>query len=251
MTVPAIMACALALLVSQPAPQGTPPAPTRATAPSSVVPVPRTDGAATRQEEVLNRVRQAKGPVPVVFVGDSITQGWEGAGAAAWKASMEPLGALNIGVGGDRTEHVLWRLREAPLTPLSPKAVVVMIGTNNAGHGTSTPGEILAGVRAVVSTILAQCPSTTVILLDIFPRGEQFNDMRGRIAQVNQALSRTEAFGPDASRVAWLPIGASFLELDGSISKQVMPDSLHLSAEGYERWAAALREPLRRAVSAP
>ena len=218
--------------------------------PASVVPVPRTEDWAThRQDEVLKRVRDAKQPVPVVFIGDSITQGWEGDGVQIWKERIAPLGAMNLGVSGDRTEHVLWRLQQAPLTALQPGVVVIMIGTNNAGGG-AQPDAIVQGVRAVVSTVLAQCPNTTVMLLDIFPRGEGFNEMRGRNAQVNQTLARTEAFGADAQRVRWTPIGGTFIENDGSITKAIMPDALHLSAEGYARWERAIRDELARLAKA-
>lgn len=216
-------------------------------APPSITPVSRTDDwAVARQNEVLSRVREAKGRVPVVFIGDSITQGWEGEGAAIWKEKIAPLGALNLGVSGDQTEHVLWRLDQAPLTALDPRMVVVMIGTNNARAGASA-GDVVHGVRAVVRKILEQCPGAKVLLLDIFPRGESFNELRGRNAQANQVLSRVDAFGPEFARVLWRPVGDGLVELDGTISKSVMPDFLHLSAEGYARWERAIHE----AIAAP
>jgi len=218
--------------------------------PASIAPVPRSDWSKERQTEVMRRVTEAKQPVPVVFIGDSITQGWEGEGAEVWQERIAPLGAVNLGVSGDRTQHVLWRLQQAPLTALEPRVVVIMIGTNNSG-GETPPLEIVQGVRAVVSTVLEQCPRTTVLLLDIFPRGEHFNEQRGRLAQINQTLSRTDAFGTNGARVKWLPIGADFLELDGTISKAVMPDQLHLSAEGYARWERAIRTEVARLAKAP
>lgn len=218
--------------------------------PPSVTPVPRADWARDRQEAVLQEVRAAKERVPLIVIGDSITQGWATEGAEVWRTRLAPAGAMNLGVSGDRTEHVLWRLQQAPLTALGPKAVVVMIGTNNIGAG-AEPRDVVAGVRAVVSTILEQCAETKVLLVEILPRGEDFNEMRGRISQANQTLSRLDAFGEAASRVRWLPVGASFLELDGTISKQIMPDALHLSAEGYARWEQALRPALEQALQAP
>ncbi len=213
--------------------------------PVSTVPVPRTDGAADRQTEVLRRVREAKGPASVVFVGDSITQGWEGAGKVAWDRAFAPLGAINIGVSGDRTEHVLWRLAEAPLTALDPKAIVVMIGTNNLGHGSSNAEETLLGVQAIVSTLHTQCPSARIVLCGIFPRGERFNAMRGDVCQINQALQRLAG---DAVIVR--DFGHRFLKDDGSISTDIMPDHLHLSQAGYAIWAEEMLPLLTRITNA-
>ena len=216
--------------------------------PLSTVPQPRADeGGAARQAALLERVRTAA-PSPVVFIGDSITEGWEHDGSALWAARFAPRGALNLGSSGDRTEHVLWRLREAPLGRLDPKAVVIMIGTNNVGHGRDDAARTLAGVRAVVDLVRSQVPKATVILFGIFPRGAQMNPMRGELLQVNQALART--YASDAERVRVVDIGARFIESDGSIPKSLMPDALHLSAAGYAVWADALAPELERAVPA-
>lgn len=212
--------------------------------PSSVVPVPRTDaGGAERQAEALRRVRAAES-ADVVFLGASLVQGWEREGASVWKERMTPLGALQIGVGGDRTEHVLWRLAEAPLTRLAPKVIVLNIGSNNLGHGTSDAEQTVLGIRRVVALLREQCPASTVILLDVFPRGERMNTLRGEIAQVNQCLTRLD----DGSRVRFLRVGDRFVEDDGSIRKETMPDFLHLSEAGYRSWADAIVPEIARVL---
>ncbi|NBX32993.1 MAG: hypothetical protein EBR07_09745, partial [Planctomycetes bacterium] len=161
--------------------------------PACLTPAPRgDDGGKARQDEVLRRVREAKAPVNVVFVGDSITQGWEDAGAAAWKRNFEPMGALQIGVGGDRTEHVLWRLQQAPLTPLDPKVIVLMIGTNNAGTGRDSGELIIRGIAAIVDLLHTQCPNAQVLVLDIPPRGLPINPLRGVVLAY---LRRTSGYG--------------------------------------------------------
>lgn len=223
---------------------------TGAAPPSSCVPVQRTgDGAIARETELIRRAQTAP-PTPCVFVGDSITQGWESTGKAAWAAQLAPLGALNLGNSGDRTEHVLWRLQQAPLTRLQPEHVVLLIGTNNLGHGTSTAEETLLGVQAVARLLVAQCPTATVHVLEIFPRGERFGPLRGDVCQINQALrafgvaeaARVTAAGRTRARppLAVHAIGDQFLAADGSLGKDVMPDFLHLSPMAYERWASAL-----------
>jgi lysophospholipase L1-like esterase len=242
MLIPLFFALSLLSASAAPTPVQVPERPAE---PSSVVPVARTDGGILpRQEECLRRAREAAG-AKVVFVGDSITQGWEGAGAVVWKQAFEPLGALDLGVSGDRTEHVLWRLAQAPLTRLQPRAVVLMIGTNNLGHGSSDAAATLLGIQRVVSVLREQCPKARLLVLDVFPRGERFNPMRGDIAQINQALARLD----DGAQVRFLRVGDRFVEPDGSIRAEIMPDFLHLSEQGYRMWAEALRPHLQAALT--
>ncbi|MFZ9882560.1 MAG: GDSL-type esterase/lipase family protein [Phycisphaerales bacterium] len=220
----------------------------RSTPPSSLVPAPRSDQwAIERQTELLRRAREAA-PANIVFVGDSITQSWEGPGKSAWDSRIAPLGALNLGNSGDRTENVLWRLAEAPLTRLEPKHVVLLIGTNNLGHGTSNAEETLAGIKAVAQLLMAQCPKATVHIVETFPRGERFNAMRGDICQINQALrawvagenARQAKAGAGTRPLAIHAIGDAFMGEDGTISKELMPDFLHLTPKAYEMWAEAI-----------
>lgn len=209
----------------------------------ATTPVPRSDaGILERQAEVLRRARETA-EAPVVFLGDSITQGWEGAGRALWERDFAPLGALNLGVSGDRTEHVLWRLQEAPIARLKPKAVVILIGTNNLGHGSSNAEQTLEGIRAVVARVREQAPAARVLLLEIFPRGERINPMRGDIAQINQALRAHPGDG-----VRTLALGDRWVNADGTLPAEVLPDQLHLSELGYRHWAEGLLPPLREAL---
>jgi lysophospholipase L1-like esterase len=189
-----------------------------------------------RQAEVLARVQQAADPVPVVFVGDSITQGWENEGLATWNERLVPLGAMNLGVGGDRTEHVLWRLEQAPLSRLQPRVIVLMIGTNNASSGRDSGAQIVQGIQSIVRLLQDQCPRACIVLVDIPPRGQAMNPVRGLVLQVNQALAATA--WPE--QVTWLACGDRFVQPDGSIDPGLMPDFLHLSPEGYRRWAQAI-----------
>jgi lysophospholipase L1-like esterase len=207
--------------------------------PSSLVPTPRTDEwAVARENECIRRARESA-PARLVFVGDSITQSWEDPGKAAWDAHLAPLGAVNLGNSGDRTEHVLHRLAEAPLTRLEPEHVFILIGTNNLGHGSSNAAETLAGVKAVAETIAAQCPQAAVHIIEIFPRGEALNAMRGDILQINQAL-RAWVAAQRNPRLSIHAIGDAFVSPDGTISKDLMPDALHLTPKAYEMWAEAV-----------
>ena len=210
--------------------------------PTSVVPVPRTDTAgAERQAEALRRVRTTES-AHVVFLGASIMQGWEREGASVWKERIAPFGALQLGVGGDRTEHVLWRLENGNFDGLKPKAIVLMIGTNNTGHqkpdGYQCPAQQTAdGVKAILEKLKAKCPNAKVLLLGIFPRGADANDKFRQQNEETNALIKANA---DEKTVFYMDIGGKFLQPDGTLSVEIMPDRLHLSPKGYEIWAEAI-----------
>jgi beta-glucosidase len=177
-----------------------------------------------------------------VFVGDSITQGWNGAGKEQWASHWEPRKTLNLGVGGDRTQHVLWRLDQGALEALAGphnavKVCVVMIGTNNSNGSDNTAEEIGAGIAAVVQRLRAGLPQAKVLLLDVFPRGEKPNPQRQKNAAASD-LAAT-AFAGDAM-VRRLDLAPRFLQADGTLSKETMPDLLHLSPAAYRTWAEAM-----------
>ena len=227
-------------------PDSAPAAPQPEPAPNpATVPAARGGAARARHDEINQRVAAAGAGCEIAFVGDSITQGWESAGRAIWAERYAPHTAVNLGIGGDRTEHVLWRFEHGNLDGIAPKVAVVMIGTNNFGHGGFRAEQVLEGVRTVVAVLREKLPTTKVLLLGIFPRGPAFNAMRGQILQVNQALSHLH----DGEAVHYLDIGAVFVEPDGSIDQAVMPDFLHLSADGYRRWADAIAPLLGRLLA--
>ena len=183
----------------------------------------------------------AAGTLPdVVFIGDSITQGWENEGRAVWQRHFARHHALALGFGGDRTENVLWRLQEGEIDGIAPKVVVLMIGTNNSGM--RSPESTAAGVRHVIDEIRRRLPSTKVLLLAIFPRGEKpDDDLRG----VNERVNKLIAGYADGRSVHYLDINAALLHPDGSLSKDVMPDLLHLSEKGYAIWQSAMAPTLQ------
>ena len=190
--------------------------------------------------ESFNEISR-KGEAALVFLGDSITQGWEGAGKAAWTSTWAPLKAANFGIGGDRTEHVLWRLDHGNCDGLKPKLVVLMIGTNNTGHrkAEEPAADTAAGVKAIIDRLHSKLPDTKVLLLGIFPRGEKPDDkLRSHNSAINELLKPLA----DNQKVHFLDIGKSFLAPDGSLPREIMPDLLHLSPKGYQIWADAIRD---------
>ena len=207
---------------------------------SAVNPAPRSGGWMNRHESFNQRV--AKGNVDLIFIGDSITHGWEGKGKAIWEKYYIKRNAVNLGIGGDRTQHVLWRLDNGNIKNINPKVAVVMIGTNNSGNGRNSAEEMIDGVTAVIEKLRTKLPKTEILLLDIFPRGQRINAQRGKILQVNQVLSRLDS----RPHVTFLRIGQNFVSPDGSIAKDIMPDFLHLTPNGYEIWAKSIEPTLAK-----
>jgi len=177
-----------------------------------------------------------KGDVDILFLGDSITDAWRGKAAQpTWEKYFAPHKAANFGIGGDRTQHVLWRLQHGELDGIQPKVAVVMIGTNNTGSESAS--QIAEGITAIVKTIREKSPKTKVLLLGVFPRAEKAdNPARAKIAEINKTISKLD----DGKNVRYLDIGAKFLKDDGMLTKDIMPDYLHLSARGYEIWGEAI-----------
>ena len=169
----------------------------------------------------------------ILFVGDSITDGWHDVGAPVWRMHYGNH-ALNFGLGGDRTEHLLWRLEHSDLSALGAQVVVVLIGTNNLDR--DSPQQVAQGVARVVATIHKKLPGAQIVLLSIFPRGESPNPLRRRAAAASRIARR---LCPERY-VHHLDIGARFVGRNGRISPAIMPDFLHLSARGYALWAKAM-----------
>lgn len=222
-------------------------APAEPRANPAIIPVSRTGGSINRQTQVLQRAKDNPGPCDIIFVGDSITQGWEQRdGRNVWTNYYGTRKCLNFGVSGDCTQHVLWRFEQGQLNGISPKVAVLMIGTNNSntnrdGSEHYSTSEILEGVQAVVKQMHERLPNTKILVLGIFPRAAKFNAQRGRILQINQALAKVA----DDKNIFFADIGSHFVEADGSISRSIMPDALHLSEKGYGIWAEAIEPKLK------
>jgi lysophospholipase L1-like esterase len=206
----------------------------------TTTPVPRDAGWVKRHEGFVAIAK--KGDVDVLLLGDSITDAWRGKAAKpAWDKVFEPLKSANFGISGDRTEHVLWRIQNGELDGIKPKVVMLMIGTNNSGANSAE--QIVEGITAIVKTIHEKSPSTKILLLGVFPRGEKpGTPVREKIAQINKTVSKLDDGG---KTVKYLDIGDKFLAKDGTLTKDIMPDFLHLSARGYEIWGEAVAPSVR------
>ena len=193
-----------------------------------------------KRHESFNK-RVAKGNVDLVFIGDSITQGWEGRGKGVWAKYYGKRNTVNLGIGGDRTQHVIWRLDNGNLKNITPKAAVIMIGTNNSGSNSSK--EIAEGVEIIVKQIQAKSPKTKILLLAVFPRGTNNADKRRK---VNKGANTIFSKLANGKSVHYLDIGPKFLQKDGTLTKEIMPDLLHLSEKGYTIWAESIEAQLAK-----
>jgi lysophospholipase L1-like esterase len=210
-------------------------------APATVTPVPRPGMWIQMHEKFLAEAK--KGNIDLLFLGDSITQGWHD--NAVWKRFYGPRHAANFGIGGDRTEHVLWRLQHGEVDRIGPRLVVLMIGTNNSKDNTSV--EISAGIKAIVEELRKRLPDSKILLLGVFPRSQKPNGLREKLDDVNEQISHLD----DGKSVFYLNIGKAFLNPDGTISRDVMPDYLHLTAKGYRLWADAMEPTLWKLLDEP
>jgi beta-glucosidase len=189
------------------------------------------------------KVAAAKGAeCDLLFIGDSITHGWENAGKNVWAEYYAKRKPFNIGFSGDKTEHVLWRFDNGELANFKPKVAVIMIGTNNTGHIMQKATETADGIKAIITKLHKHSPKTKVLLLAIFPRGEKpDHKMRVLNTQINNII-KTYA---DGKLVHYLDMAPSFLTKDGILTKEVMPDRLHPREPGYKIWAATMEPKLK------
>ena len=184
-----------------------------------------------------------QGDANVLFMGDSITDFWRNPeGAYAGKPVLDKYFSqwkvANFGIAGDTTQGVLYRLKDGEGAGFSPKAIMLMIGTNNTGRNSAA--EIAEGIGAIVLELQKDFPNARILLLGVFPRGRAADPVRTTIADINRTIAKLH----DGSRVQYLDIGKGFLDADGNIPTDVMSDGLHPTTKGYEIWAKAVLEPL-------
>ncbi|MBN2180392.1 MAG: hypothetical protein JW715_00655 [Sedimentisphaerales bacterium] len=187
-----------------------------------------------RHEAVNKRLKE--GNVDLLWIGDSITHGWENQGKKIWDIYYAPRNAVNMGFGGDRTEHVLWRLDHSNFEKISPKLAIVMIGTNNSSGDDNTAGEIADGIITICKRLRTQFPKMKILLLAIFPRNPEPGAQREKNAEASLLASSIA----DGKTIHYMDINQKFLTDDGTLTKEIMPDFLHPNEVGYKIWAEAI-----------
>lgn len=194
-------------------------------------------------ERILNDLKQAGENIDIGFIGDSITARWRG--SENWQKHWGVYKAVNMGIGGDQTQNVLWRLQNGELDGYKAKVFVVMIGTNNLWAKDKTPAQAAAGVKAVLDLVQSKQPQAKILLMSLLPVGEKPNAGRESRSAVN-AIIKTYAGGS----ISYIDIAEKYLQPDGSISKEVMHDFLHLSPAGYDIWAEAITPKIKEILGA-
>lgn len=217
---------------------------------TALIPVPQRTEDRLPQQAVTNfntrherYVAQAKaGGIDLLFLGDSITQAWGDRGKPTFDQYYGQMKAAAFGIGYDRTQHLLWRIQNGETDGISPKVVVVMIGTNNIGL--NTPAEIAAGIGAIVHELRTRLPGAKVLLHGIFPRDYKDSRNRRLVAETNQLIAPLH----DGQKVFFLDVSDKFVDAEGNISPEIIANTppLHPTAQGYVVWAEAIKEPLAK-----
>lgn len=209
----------------------------------------------TRHAEKIAEIEAANDPkkdkkIELLMVGDSITNNFDkgGPGEPVWAKHFAPLNALNLGFGGDRTNHVLWRLDHLPVLKAAPSAASLMIGTNNICWGSDKPKQAADGVQAIAKKLNTIYPEMRILVLGVFPRRANLDHPhRKQIIELNSYLPDLLK---DIPNVTFLDIGPKFLDDKGFLSKEMMPDTTHPSEKGHEIWAGeivpTLKEMMRK-----
>lgn len=241
-----LSACFALAAAQTPAPATPAVADTPPPLPDASAAIPKTGNARFFELHESFLARGKSGPIGVLFLGDSITEGWRKA-PHIWEHYFGQYEPANFGIGGDQTQHVIWRITQGELDGIKPKVVVLMIGTNNSGRHTGA--QIAAANRRIIELIRAKLPETKILLHAIFPRGprklrdgteEPWQQRMAAITAANAELATLD----DGKTVRFLDINARFLGNDGTIPNIIMPDQLHPNAAGYQLWAEAIEKPL-------
>lgn len=190
-----------------------------------------------KDRQAGNQEQVEKGDVGLLMIGDSITHGWDSQ-VDLWKTTFGEYAPINMGFGGDQTQHVLWRLNNLPLEKIAPRGAMMMIGTNNTGDPRMTPYQVAEGVKAIVDKLQEKFPNIKIVVLDIFPRSRKPNDpLRLRVDEINAALPIVLA---GLKNVTLVNINEQFLTSEGILTREVMPDYLHPNDFGYRIWSNAV-----------
>lgn len=217
----------------------------------AIQPVSRADDWWQKRHAMINEwIKQDN--VDLLFVGDSITHGWDNA-EELWNSKFGQWNPVNAGISGDQTQHVLWRLEHGNIEDISPKVAVLMIGTNNSNSDEFTAEEIAEGIEAIVCTLRSKLPDTKVLILAIFPRSSSIQKYgKTQNATFNPQWAKNNKASHIASRMAddkmiyYLDINQAFLNEDGVLTREVMPDLLHPGKKGYQLWAETMGPTLEK-----
>lgn len=208
--------------------------------PSGTNPTPRTKEFSWMSVDTWNKMYADdiavadKGGVDLLFVGDSITAGWN---AEIYQKYFGVYNPANFGIGGDHTGNLLWRLKYGHAEKLHPKVVVMLIGVNNFGHLNETPDQVFQGIKACLLQLRKIYPNAKILVNGVLPFEESVDSPKRAMVKAVNAKVKTLN---DNQHVFVKDYGSAFLQPDGSITKDVMGDFLHPTAKGYQLWVDAM-----------
>jgi len=201
-------------------------------------------GWAQKHQTLVTQTTSNKGSIKAVFVGDSITEGWGWSpdwGVEIWNSAYKPRGAFNYGIAGDSTSNVIYRINHNEFDGVTPKVVVVMIGTNNV-PARQAAGDIANGIKAVVSGLKTKMGSAQYILMGVLPRNGASEDQI--VQTINSQISGTGG-------VSFVDLGAHFRTGVGNLNASAYrDDKLHINANGYKIWHDGIESQFSAAVGA-
>ena len=192
------------------------------------------------------------GGISTYFLGDSITRRWGGTDypefLAHWNQSFHGWNAANFGWGGDTTQNILWRLRNGELDGVNPKVIVLLAGTNNLGRGPADDAkvaDITRGVTAIVELCREKAPAAAIVLMGVFPRND------GPVIPAIHSINTNLAKLADTKTVRFLNLNDRLADPQGRLIDGMTVDRLHLSLQGYQIWADALKPVLTELLGPP
>jgi lysophospholipase L1-like esterase len=189
------------------------------------------------QAEQVRAAAHAAKDAKVVFIGDSITSLWAKQ-PTLWNERYGKYHAVALGIPNDSTRQLLWRIQQGEVDGLSPKVVVLMVGVNNLWTPTVETSWIADSIGKIVRELRTRLPKTKVLVLGILPTQHDANfPLRGRVKAINARIAHLD----DGKMIRFLDMGDKFLEPDGTLSSEVMPDYIHPAEKGYRIWADTMQ----------
>lgn len=187
------------------------------------------------QRHTRNREELPTRNPDILFAGNSLVQGWNSRGRYIWDRCYEPRKAAQIGYVADKTQHLLWRIENGEIDGISPKVVILLIGTNN--QRSDSPRHIFRGIKSVINEIERRLPESQIIVMTMLPCRKKGHPFRNKIEAANTLLRR---YVQRHDELLLLDLWNSYLEEDGTLNKGIGPDTIHLTKEGYLIWHEAL-----------
>ena len=202
-----------------------------------------------RHAERIADARSHADTMKTLFIGDSITGGWRDIGKEIWDREFVSLNAVNIGIAGSQTSHILWQIEHGAIDGIHPKVAILMIGVNNLVFSPSqSSSDIARGIKAIISQLRKRLPETKILLLGTFRKDRSEGSLdRVKIKEINQKISRLS----NSRMIRFEDIGDRFLDHSGGLTPEISPDGVHLTPKGYQVWADSILPILKEMLSDP